>query len=258
MNMRSKLVLAVLATGLFAGCGSISGTSKPPVTVLAVDVSGSTAGMSGDFSGAIRETMRKTAASRGWIWAASGDRAILASSKWTISQHFAVDGEEAPDLQAEDLRAKADKLAASPAAQSLLARPGRKGSDLLGFLRMAGSVLARNPDAPRFFVLLSDGGINIGGAVDLFRNPPTTPAAIDALIASLERDGLLKPGVLSGATGKPVGVFLCGIGRGAYGLDGRAAGFIQDFWNQLIVEAGGHVINAQPSCGEGSLEGLGG
>ena len=248
-------MLLAIAPGLATGCAGVGESGKAPVTVVAVDTSGSTKGMSGEFSKAIHDAMSQTAAKRGWFWAASGDRAVLASSKWGIATQFKVNGEEGPDLQKEDLQASADKLAASSQTKRLLARQGRQGSDLLGFLRLAGSVFKRSPDSPRYFVLLSDGGINEAG-IDIFSHPPRNAAERKRLIKKLETEGLFKPGALTGSAGKPVGVFLCGIGRGAYGLDGRAAGYVQDFWNALVVEAGGIVLDAQPSWGKGSLKGI--
>ena len=252
--MRIRIAAGLLVLVSIAGCG-VGSSSPTPVTVLMVDVSGSTKGLIKDFGPTIKDAIVKTAEKKGQFWAASGDRAILANSSWTIDgARFKAD-DVGPALQADDLRVKGRKLAASPQAAALLKWPGRQGSDLLGMLQLAADVTSAHPDSPRSLVFLTDGGIHANG-IDLIGRPPTTQAARTALIESLVSNGLIKKNSLGGTTSHPVNVYLCGVGRGAIGADGQNAQFVRDFWTDLIAEVGGTIKVMAPSCS--NLEGLAG
>ena len=247
MNSRVLAATVVaLSCPAAIGCGGI-GSSPTPTSVVMVDASGSTKNLQGEFKPAITDAIIKTAENEGQLWAAGGDNAVLANAVWNIDGKKFTAPSEGEALKVEDLKLMGKQAANSPEAKKLLLRTNRQGSDLVGLLKMAGDVFSAHPDGTRSLLFLTDGGINEMG-VDLFTNPPRDSAAGEKVIQTFVDKGLIAKGSLSGPKGKPVKVWLCGVGRGAAGNGGLTALYVQNFWKQLITFAGGEVVSEAPSC----------
>ena len=240
------MIVSVAASGC-GGVAGIGGDSPTPTAVVMVDNSGSTQSLTKEFKPAIEDAFSRTAANEGQIWAAGGDNAVLANATWNIDGQKFTAPSEGSALQAEDLKQMGKNAANSTNARLLLARTSRKGSDLVGLLKMAADVLAAHPDGPRSLLMLTDGGINELG-VDLFKDPPKTEAERTKVIDRFVSNGLLTKDSLTGGKGAPVKVWLCGVGRGARGNGGLTALYVQQLWKQMITYAGGELVTSAPSC----------
>lgn len=237
-------LVAVFALALSAGCGG-SEPDQTPVVVLISDVSGSTKelrGKSNIFKNGISETIQKTAQAEGQLWATRAEAAVIANSTWLTNGKKFEAPEGGDEYQKEELAA-GGSVEDSKVNGKLRASGGNPGSDLLGALNFAENVFKNYPNKTRDLVLLTDGGINSRG-VDWMRNLPTDPAKQDALVKKLKASGELSPNGLTGGSGKPVNVWIGGLGYGLTGNGGRDARSVRELWAKLIEASGGKLVQA--------------
>ncbi len=245
----------VVCLGVVSGCGA-KDEKERPVVVLIVDVSGSTndlrKGSGSVFGRGVAETVTQSALAEGQLWATSAEAAVLANSNWIVNGSAAdsdanfVKPEGGEVFQKEALVQKAKKLNGSSDVKGLLVTTGNAGSDLLGALQFAATVFKSYPERPRALVLLTDGGINARGT-DLNRNPPVTPAEQDAVIRKWKSAQEFPAGGLTGGSGKPVSVWIGGLGSGMTGNGGRDARSVRDLWAKLISAEGGTLVQGDAS-----------
>lgn len=226
------LVVAVLT-----GCGG----GDPSVVALIADVSPSAKayrGPGGLYEQAAVRTAEHAAIEERLLFAAPATGNSIAEGAWMI------DGESFPTRAAggNEKLARAERLQTArklrPRLRELLATHGGPGSDLLGALANAARLFDNHPGVEHELVLLTDGGINVGG-VDLYHDPPRTEAERRQLIRTLQRAGRLPD--LSG-DGRPVRVWVAGLGLGAPSR--VTANAIVEFWSDLVPAVGGELVAA--------------
>jgi hypothetical protein len=266
--MRSTKLIAAVATGaalLLAGCGGLAGNSpaggggdtaapnactsfskKRPVTVLIVDVSGSTKALrapGGQFENDWRMAACYTAMNQGSLWATTADSQTVADSLWMVNgKHFTPTITDNPLLAAAEVRKQAEALA--PQARNIVGSTKHSQSDLLGALQVAARLFRSYPDQPRELVFLTDGGINAGG-VNLGFDPPRTDAGRSKVIGRLQAAGQVPD--LTGGAGAPVRVWMGGLGHGVGGGDPRKTQAVIDLWRSLIPAAHGELASDDSS-----------
>lgn len=261
---RHTKTLAAAATGaalLLSGCGGDIGTagagasasgqactsfsSKRPVTVLIVDVSGSTKALrnrGGQFESDWNMAACHTALNQGSLWATTADSQTLANSLWRVRKDFKPTITDNELLAQAEMQKAADGLA--PQAREIVGSTRRSRSDLLGALHVASRLFRDYPDRPRALVFLTDGGIN-GGGVNLRTDLPLTNAERTTFIARLKASGQLPD--LTGGSGPPVRVWMGGLGHGTGRGDPRRTQAVIELWHSLIPAAHGELASEDSS-----------
>ena len=259
MSRHTKL-LAAAVTGaalLITGCGTDLGTAtggtggpgkactalgaKRPVTILIVDVSGSTKalrGRGGQYESDWNMAACYTAMNQGSLWATTADSQTLANSLWHVHKDFKPTIADNKLLAQAELKKAAAGLA--PQGRQIVGSTKPSSSDLLGALQVAARLFRDYPDRPRDLVFLTDGGIN-GGGVKLRTDLPLTDAARGELVARLKDSGQLPD--LTGGAGRPVRVWMGGLGHGVGGGDPRRTQAIIELWRSLIPAAHGELAS---------------
>lgn len=250
------LLTAGLSTLALAGCGggasksTVSPTEgKPnttgPIVALIADISGSTEELrelGGDFEKGWMATATATALARGSLWSTVADGETLSSSTWLINGKGFTPSVEGNDLLGDgEMKKKAVELL--PEARKQLSMQGAEGSDLLGALQAASRLFSDYPDRQRALVLLTDGAINKGG-VRTSSTALRTDAGRAEALKDLKSQGLIAD--LSG-DGKPVRVWIGGLGHGVGGGDAAKTLQIIAFWEALIPAAGGELVSQDSS-----------
>jgi hypothetical protein len=262
---RHTSLLAVAATAaalLLAGCAGApgpdgngaTGTSaqactsfakKRPVTVLIVDVSGSTKALrapGGQFESDWKMAACYTAMNQGSLWATTADSQTVADSLWLVHKDFTPSITDNNLLGAAEVGKQAKSL--DPKATEIVGSTKHSQSDLLGALQVASRLFRDYPNRPRELVFLTDGGINAGG-VNLGFDPPRTDAGRSKVIGRLQASGQLAD--LTGGAGQPVRVWMGGLGHGVGGGDPRKTQAVIDLWRSLIPAAHGKLASDDSS-----------
>jgi hypothetical protein len=257
--MKSSCLLIVALCIFTTACGSDApsspqdGTkacasfgSEHPLTVLIVDVSGSTKDMrgpGGQFEKDWLSAACNTAVKQGTLWATTADSQTVANSVWQVQgQEFKPTIEDNDTLGAAEVRKQAASL--TPKAREIVGTTVRSKSDLLGALQVASRLFRDYPDRRRDLVFLTDGGINVG-KVDLRYKTLRTHEGRAKVIERLRDSGQLPD--LTGGHGKKVRVWMGGLGRGIGGGDTRKTTALIEFWRELIPAAGGELVTDDSS-----------
>jgi hypothetical protein len=265
MTRYTKTIAAVATAAalLLAGCGGgdIGGggaggggqvgksctpfSKKRPVTVLIVDVSGSTKALrapGGQFENDWKMAACYTAMNQGSLFATTADSQTVADSLWLVKQDFTPTITDNDLLGAAELGRQAKKLDAT--ASEIVGSTKHSQSDLLGALQVASRLFRDYPDRPRELVFLTDGGINAGG-VNLGFDPPRSDAGRSKVISRLQTTGQLAD--LTGGKGAPVRVWMGGLGHGVGGGDPRKTQALIELWRSLIPAAHGALASDDSS-----------
>lgn len=261
MTRRTKLigVAVVGAALLLSGCAGDSNggaadthgqactsfSAKRPVTVLIVDVSGSTKALrtrNGQFEKDWNMAACYTAMNQGSLWATTADSQTVADSLWRVHKDFTPTITDNDLLGAAEVRRQAEGLA--PQANQIIGSTKPSRSDLLGALQVAARLLRDYPNRPRDLVFLTDGGINATG-VNLGFDPPRTNDGRTKVINRLRAAGQLPD--LTGGAGQPVRVWMGGLGHGVGGGDPRKTQAVIELWRALIPAAHGELASEDSS-----------
>lgn len=231
---------AALVVAAVAGCTiqMENETANPPVIALVTDSSGSTRDLrqpGGLFEQAWLQAATATAERQGILWAGVADGNAVANNRWFVpGKQFKTDLPMDGPLGPAALRRQAALL--RPTGRRIMEWRGTAGSDLLGALRNAGRLFGNYRDRPRLLILLTDGGVNVGG-IDIYREPPETDADTNRLIQRLKRKNQLAD--LSG-DGPTVQVWIGGLANGVP-TAAQATGIVR-FWTALIKACNGELV----------------
>jgi hypothetical protein len=243
-TQRLVAIAAALALPVgFGACGAINAVTGGPAPKgrelrLVIDPSASTAGQrqpGGLYEQAALAAIRTAAEQNARVWLTTIDGNAPADSTWLVAgKRFDVNLGGNQQLAAA-ARARLAQRELGPVVLRALRTARRPGSDVLGGLarvQQAGACA----DGARV-VVLSDGGLNRGG-IDVYRQPPRTPAERARVVRRLRHAGELP--ALSGCS-----VYLVGIGLG---MPSRTvARSAVALWHDLIVASGARLASEDVS-----------
>lgn len=250
MRRPAPIVLALPAVFLLGflvmGCGlgdvpvGPPSSTAEPVTVVMVDVSGSTRGRRDAYVVDAMAALTATAELDGSVYVGTVD-GLAADEAWPIAgRTFSTSiGGGNEQLAAAARRKNAKRL--RPQVQRLLYARGQGGTDLLAGLTNVQRLLCALPGSDRRLVLITDGAV-VAGGVDLYRRPPLAARARADLVSRLLRDSELPRDLACG--GPPVRVWLSQLGAG---VRKRATAIsVRRFFVAAVQATGALVVAEEP------------